>query len=106
MIKVTDQKTPSVESDSILIQERYDAIPTPNGQLKSGVYYSWKGKWNDMWDKFVTRAQALIDINLAKYVPITRTITINGDTQNLSADRTWTISTGSDTISPLLLMGG
>lgn len=48
MIKVTDQKTPSVESDSILIQERYDAVPTPNGQLRSGVYYSWKGKWNDM----------------------------------------------------------
>ena len=47
MIKVTDQKTPVVESDSILIQEKFDAVPTPSGQLKSGAYYSWKGKWLD-----------------------------------------------------------
>jgi len=105
MIKVTDQKTPNVESDSILIQEKYDAVPTPNGQLKSGVYYSWKGKWTDMWDKFVTRAQALIDTNLAKYVPITRTITINGDTKNLSADRSWTVSGGTQNLEGVLTEG-
>lgn len=105
MINVTDQKTPNVESDSILIQEKYDAVPTPNGQLKSGVYYSWKGKWTDMWDKFVTRAQALIDTNLAKYVPITRTITINGDTKNLSADRSWTVSGGTQNLEGVLTEG-
>jgi hypothetical protein len=32
--------------------------------------------------------------NLAGYVPTTRTLTINGTTQDLSADRTFTISTG------------
>jgi hypothetical protein len=89
MIKVTDQKTPTVESDSILVQEQYANIPTPSNQLSSGVYYSWKGKWLDMWDKFVTRAQALITANLANYVPKIRTITINGDTKDLSQNRSW-----------------
>jgi len=87
MIKVTDGKTPKVEDDSILIQERYASVPTPNGQLQSGAYYSWKGRWNDMWGKFVARAQDLIDVNLRSYVPKTRKLTINGNTQDLSADR-------------------
>jgi len=94
MIKVTDGKTPKVEDDSILIQERYASVPTPNGQLQSGAYYSWKGRWNDMWGKFVARAQELIDVNLSGYVPKSRTITINGDTKDLSADRNWTVSGG------------
>jgi len=94
MIKVTDGKTPKVEDDSILIQERYASVPTPNGQLQSGAYYSWKGRWNDMWGKFVARAQDLIDVNLSGYVPKSRTITINGDTKDLSADRNWTVSGG------------
>lgn len=95
MIKVTDQKTPAAEPDSILVQDRYAIIPQPQGQKPSGVYYSWKGKWLDMWDKFVTRAQALIEVNLAKYVPTSRTITINGDTKDLSADRSWTVGAGT-----------
>jgi hypothetical protein len=40
------------------------------------------------------------------YVPLTRNLTINGTTYDLSADRTWTITTGGDSISPFLLMGG
>lgn len=94
MIKVTDQKTPTAENDSILVQQQYANIPTPSGQLSSGAYYSWKGKWYDLWDKFKTKAQALIDASLLGYVPITRTITINGDTKNLSTDRSWTITAG------------
>lgn len=94
MIQVTDKKTPNVEDNSILIQEKFGAIPTPPNQLSSGVYYSWKGKWTDMWDKFIIRAQALIDLNLSDYVPKTRTITINGDTKDLSADGSWTVSGG------------
>ena len=82
MIKVTDQKTPNVESDSILIQEKFDAVPTPNGQLKSGVYYSWKGKWLDMWDKFASRTQALIDASLANYTPQVVWGTITGTLSN------------------------
>jgi hypothetical protein len=105
MIKVTDQKTPTVESDSILVQQQYGSIPTPPNQLSSGVYYSWQGKWLDMWDKFVTRAEALIKLNLAAYVPKTRTITINGDTKNLSEDRSWTISGGTQNLEEVLTEG-
>ncbi len=105
MIKVTDGKTPKVEDDSILIQERYASVPTPNGQLQSGAYYSWKGRWNDMWGKFVARAQDLIDVNLSGYVPKSRTITINGDTKDLSADRTWTISGASQNLEDVLAEG-
>lgn len=105
MIKVTDGKTPKVEDDSILIQERYASVPTPNGQLQSGAYYSWKGRWNDMWGKFVARAQELIDVNLSGYVPKSRTITINGDTKDLSADRTWTISGASQNLEDVLAEG-
>lgn len=35
----------------------------------------------------------------ASFVPTTRTITINGVIQDLSADRTWTISSGSGTVT-------
>lgn len=38
-------------------------------------------------------AQATFD---GLYVPLARTITINGDTKNLGADRTWTIAVGVD----------
>jgi hypothetical protein len=42
----------------------------------------------------------------AIYTPTSRSLTINGATYDLSADRTWTITTGGDSISPFLLMGG
>lgn len=105
MIKVTNGKTPIVEDNSILIQEKYGAIPTPNNQLPSGAYYSWKGKWYDLWDKLVTRAQALIEDNLSQYVPKSRTITINGDTKNLSEDRSWAISGGTQNLEEVLTEG-
>jgi len=105
VIIVTDQKTPAAEPDSILVQDRYAIIPQPQGQKPSGVYYSWKGKWVDMWDKFITRTQALIEANLAKYVPTSRTITINGDTKDLSADRSWTISGRSQNLEQVLTEG-
>lgn len=35
------------------------------------------------------------------YVPVTRTITINGTTYDLSANRSWTVSAGSSTLSAL-----
>jgi hypothetical protein len=37
-----------------------------------------------------------VDTGLATKVPSTRTLTINGTTQDLSTDRSWTISTSSD----------
>lgn len=61
MISVTDKKTPKVEDNSILIQKQYDAIPTPSGQLKSSVYYSWKGAWLKMFELFRSDVQAMIN---------------------------------------------
>lgn len=88
MIKVTDQKTPPVEDDSILVQQQYGSIPTPPNQLSSGVYYSWKGKWLDVWGKFAAHAQALIDESLKNYKAtvswgsITGTLSNQTDLQN------------------------
>jgi hypothetical protein len=53
-----------------------------NGYLSSGDWVIFSGK-----------------------VPQTRTITINGVTQDLSADRSWTVG-GGDSLNGFLLMGG
>ena len=87
MIEVTNGNNPPVEENSIIVMQPYDAIPTPSGRLKEGVYYSWKGKWLNMWDKFIPYVLAM----LAGFVPKSRTITINGDTKDLSEDRSWTV---------------
>lgn len=78
MIKVTDKKTPAVEADSILIQEKYNAIPTPTGQLKYGVYYSWKNKWLKLFDTMKSDIQALIDAN-SPITSVTDTATVDLD---------------------------
>jgi hypothetical protein len=44
---------------------------------------------------FVKAAGTTISYDNTTYVPDTRTITINGTTQDLSADRTFTINTGN-----------
>jgi len=54
----------------------------------------------------ITAQTDLISYLAGNYVPLTRNLTINGVTYDLSADRTWTIPTGADSISPFLLMGG
>lgn len=87
MIEVTNGNNPPVEDNSIIVMQPYDAIPTPSGRLKEGVYYSWKGKWLNMWDKFIP----YVSLMLAGLVPKSRTITINGDTKDLSEDRSWTV---------------
>ena len=94
MIEVTNGNNPPVEDNSIIVMQPYDAIPTPSGRLKEGVYYSWKGKWLNMWDKFIPYVLAM----LAGFVPKSRTITINGDTKDLSEDRSWTVG-GTNYIS-------
>ncbi len=43
--------------------------------------------------------------NLTGFVPTSRNLTIDGVTQDLSADRTWTTTGGGTSLSPLLLMG-
>lgn len=89
MIKVTDQKTPKVEDNSILIQKQYDAIPTPSGQLKSSVYYSWKGAWLKMFELFRSDVQAMInDSSPITSVLDTANIDLDVTSSTLSADLT------------------
>lgn len=60
-VKVTDRKTPIVSDDTILIQKPYFATPTPNNQLRTNVYYSWKGAWLKLFDLFKADVEELID---------------------------------------------
>lgn len=62
-VKVTDQKTPLVSDNTILIQKPYFATPTPNNQLRTNVYYSWKGAWLRMFDLFKADVEELISTN-------------------------------------------
>lgn len=77
---VSDSKVlPSADSDQILIVEPYNGTPTPPNRLQNGIYYSFKKAW----------------YNFTKYlVPNSRKITINGDTKDLSENRSWIISEG------------
>lgn len=85
MIKVTDGKTPQVSDNTILIQEPLNSTPTPSGQLKKGAYYSFGGAWRNFVDLLTPYLTLL-------YVPLSRKITINGDTKDLTSDRSWTVS--------------
>ena len=80
-VKVTDAKTlPTASDNEILVVEPYSGIPTPNNRLANGIYFSFKKIW----------------YNFSKYlVPNNRTITINGDTKDLSRNRDWTVETGA-----------
>ena len=80
------------------LQEIYDLIiSTPPGSAAWGSIGAGTG---------VGSQTDLVTYLNGNYVPLTRTLTINGTTYDLSADRTWTIATGGDSISPFLLMGG
>lgn len=87
-IQVTDGSIPTASDNQILIVEQFSGTPTPINRLPQGVYYSWKNKWRNMWDKFIP----YLSLQLSKYVPTSRTITINGVTQNLEANRTYTVT--------------
>lgn len=81
---VTDTNTPAAGNDQILIVRPFNGTPTPTSRLKPDTYYSFKNTWYKLF-------QPIYDL-LKAYVPITRTITINGDTQDLSANRTFTVT--------------
>lgn len=78
---VTDAKTlPAASDNEILVVEQYPGIPKPTNRLANGIYYSFKKVW----------------YNFSKYlVPNSRTITINGDTKDLSENRDWTVDAGA-----------
>jgi hypothetical protein len=80
------------------LREIYDIIiSTPPGSAAWGSIGAGTG---------VGSQTDLVTYLNGNYVPLTRTLTINGVSYDLSADRSWTIATGGDSISPFLLMGG
>jgi hypothetical protein len=80
------------------LREIYDIIiSTPPGSAAWGSIGAGTG---------VGSQTDLVTYLNGNYVPLTRTLTINGVTYDLSANRSWTIATGGDSISPFLLMGG
>lgn len=84
-VKVTNQNTPTATTDQLLIVEAFDGTPTPNGRLRQGVYYSFQNTWRNFTEK----------LGLDKiFVPIIRTITINGTTKSLDQNIDFTVSGG------------
>lgn len=82
-VKVTNQNTPTATTDQLLIVEAFDGTPTPNGRLKQGVYYSFQNVWRNFTEK----------LGLDKiFVPLIRTITINGTTKTLEQNIDFTVS--------------
>jgi len=98
-VKVTDRKTPEVTEDTILIQEPYFATPTPNNQLKSNVYYSWRGAWRKLFDLLKGDIELLIQADQAiKTVGDTATIDLEIINQELTANlRNTAVTAGSYT---------
>ena len=80
LIEVSTIESGSYVTRSITGQELIDAIPAPSVD------------WGDIGGTLSDQTD--LNTALSGKVPTTRTITINGTTQDLSADRTFTISTG------------
>lgn len=97
----TDPDKPIGVEDGAFISMSYDS-----GNWYSQLYNDWRnnewyvrsknsGTWNS-FQKLIHTGN--ISSELSGYVPTSRTITINGLTQNLSANRTWTVP---DTVTSL-----
>ena len=97
----TDPDKPIGVQDGAFISMSYDS-----GNWYSQLYNDWRnnewyvrsknsGTWNS-FKKLIHTGN--ISSELSGYVPTSRTITINGVTQNLSANRTWTVP---DTVTRL-----
>jgi hypothetical protein len=72
------------------------AIPV-SADAATNKYLNWNGS------AYVRKQIAYSEISgtpdLSGYVPTSRTLTINGTTLDLSANRSWTVSTGSGTVN-------
>ena len=97
----TDPDKPTGVDDGAFMSMSYDS-----GLWYSQLYADWRnnewyvrtknsGTWNS-FQKLIHTGN--ISSELSGYVPTARTITINGVTQNLSANRTWTVP---DTVTRL-----
>ena len=77
----------------------------PDGKLKVVGGSGGGAVWGSITGT-ITAQTDLITYLSGNYVPLTRNITINGVTQDLSADRTWTISAGTGTVTSVQLTAG
>lgn len=73
------------------------ANATTNGYLSSADWTNFNNKQTALnGTGFVKASGTTISYDNSTYVPTSRTITINGVTQDLSANQTWTVSGGID----------
>ena len=81
------------------------SLPTTVKQNNWDTAYTWVAAFPTQTGntgKFLTTDGSALSwgtVDLTAYVPKTRTLTINGTTYDLSADRTWTIVAGVSSVS-------
>jgi hypothetical protein len=83
-----------------LDDQYYTETELNNGQLDNRYYTETELNNGQLDNRYYTETE--INSLISGYVPVGRTITINGLTQDLSADRTWTIPIASSTTTGLL----
>lgn len=80
-----------------------DGIPTGNGTYVINTPWNGQINWGDITGTLSNQTDLQNALNLK--VPTSRTLTINGTTYDLSANRSWTISTGGENLSQTLAIG-
>jgi len=92
-------------SGTVQLKPQYDGIPG-QGRWESNQRINYLADYSALYSN-----RSLIDKGYADttYVPISRTLTINGTTYDLSTDRSWTIAAGVSSVSatsPITSSGG
>lgn len=81
-IKVNDSKDPVAEQDSLLVQVDYANQPIPNNRLPKGLYYSFKGRWNNILTLLSADIQKLIAKSTVTWGNISGTLNNQTDLKN------------------------
>lgn len=85
----------------------YQSSPTSNGYLSSTDWITFNNKQNALnGSGFVKASGTTITYDNSTYVPTSRTLTINGVTFDLSANRSWTVGSELTASAPLSITGG
>lgn len=93
-----------IDSNNISI---YQSSPTSNGYLSSTDWTTFNNKQNALnGSGFVKASGTTITYDNSTYVPTSRTLTINGVTFDLSANRSWTVGSELTASAPLSITGG
>lgn len=80
----------------------YQSSPTSSGYLSSADYTTFNSKQSALnGTGFVKASGTTISYDNSTYVPTSRTITINGVTYDLSANRSWTVGGSLTATAPL-----